>query len=627
MGSVLVAVCAFGQDRETEMFRELLAEIVEEAADGGNVAGMEDIVDFYSGLLRNPLDVNRASRSELERLGLLTDFQVESLMEYRKRHGDVLSATELQLVHGFNRRVVELLRPFISFDGKGEGYGPGRYKSTLLVKFKGRERQQNHIGEPFYSQLKYVGEIPGKFRTGFLLEKDYGEKAFAKGQVPLGDFLSFHVMARSLGIGKKMEVANVLLGDYTARFGQGLVVWNAFSPGGSGNVQGAFKRGNAIMPYSSSDENRFFRGGAVTLKRKTGKFTDIEATGFFSLKNVDAVIKEGKYTSLPDDGLHNTAAAMARRKTLGEMVYGGNVLLRMEKAKVGLNYLGYGYSMHNGRRVQDYNRYQMYDGMYGNFSVDAAVLVGKVRGFGELAVDYGAQSAFLCGALMRLGGLEASVVLRNYQNGYIAPYAGALSSSSTCSNQNGVSVVVQREHGGRKLSGGGEFAYYPWKRYNVDTSSSSNVVWVKHESLQESGSWNIKLYGKWGSPGQPLKLGVKGMYGRQLCSWLELKARGEAVVADWGNAGVAVAMLLKGSFLQDRLQLLFNGSYHNCREWDCRIYMYEYDLPSTYSSSLMYGSGFSWYSMLSFGFGNSCSTYLKACSDSEIKIGLRVRFF
>ena len=609
------------------MLGKLLEAIVEEADDAGNMAGMEDLADYYSRLLYNPIDVNRASRAELERLGLLTDFQLESLLDYRKRHGDILSATELQLVNGFEKRVVELLQPFISFEVGGGGHVRRGYKSSLLYKFRNRKPQKDYIGEPFYSQFKYVGEIPGKFKTGIMLEKDFGEKVFSRGSMPLGDFFSFHVMAKHVRLGKKLEIADVLLGDYTARFGQGLVVWNAFSLGGNSGVQGAYKRGNSIMPYSSSDENRFFRGGAVSLRRKAGRFADLETTGFFSLKNVDAVIRDGKYTSLPEDGLHNTAATVARRKTLGEMVYGCSLVLRKEKAKLGFNYTGYGYNRHNGRVVKEYNRYQMYDGMYGNFSLDGAVLVGKVRAFGELAVDYGAQTAFLCGALMRLGRMEASVVLRNYSKGYIAPYAGAVSSSGTCSNQNGLSVVVQREYGGKKLSGGGEFTYYPWKRYNVDTASHSNSVWMKYESADERVAWSVKSYGKWGSPTQAMSFGVKWALGKNLCRWLELKMRGEAVVSGWRNTGAAVAVLLRGRFWGDRLQLLFNGAYHSCKEWDCRIYMYEYDLPSTYSSALMYGSGFSWYSMLSCEFCRNCRFYVKIDGYSEMKIGLKVRFF
>ena len=629
MGSVIVAVSVLGQNRKTEAFGEIFGNVLEEMEDGAAIKGVEDIADYYGRLVRNPLNVNKASREDLERLCLLTDFQIASLLEYRKNHGAVLSATELQLVNGFEKHVVELLRPFIGFGEGSESSVGGRYVSGLLLKWSSRKPKDELVGEPFYSRIKYTGEIAGKLRTGFQLEKDFGEKTFAKGRMPLGDFSSFYVMAEDVELGNKLAIKELLLGDYTARFGQGLVVWNAFSFGGSGgsNLQGTYKRGAAIVPYGSADESRFFRGGAVSLGRKLGRFADLECTGFFSLKRVDASIKDGKYTSLPDDGLHNTEASLTKRKTLREMVYGGNILLRLEKAKVGLNYVGYGFDRHNGRRVQEYSKYQMYDGMYGNFSVDWSLLIGKVRGFGEFAVDYGMQVAFLCGAQMRLGRLETSLVYRNYSRGYIAPYAGAISSSGSCSNQNGVSLVMQRVISGKKLSGGVDFTYYPWKRFNMDTASYTNRIWIKSEAINESGSWNMKFYGKWGSGGEAVKLGIKGMFGKKLGRLFELKFRGEAVAADFRSAGYAVSALLRCSLWGDRLRLLINGDYHNCMEWDCRIYMYEYDLPQSYSSSLMYGRGFGWYSMLSCILGRNCTVYVKTDGEYEVKIGLKMRFF
>ena len=223
---------------------------------------------------------------------------------------------------------------------------------------------------------------------GFTLEKDAGEPVIGKSSLPYGDFFSFHTSLKEIGLGRGFSIHKVHLGDYTLKMGQGLVAWNGFSLRGETNPYGVFKRGETITPYTSSDENNFLRGGAVTLRKENKKFKRVETTLFYSLKKVDARIKDGVYTSLPKDGLHNTESLAQTRKTLGELVYGGSISFKTKNFNVGANYLGYGYDAHNGRRVAEYNRYQMYNGQYGNFSADAAAIIGKVRCFVEQAMDY-----------------------------------------------------------------------------------------------------------------------------------------------------------------------------------------------------------------------------------------------
>lgn len=627
IGAVFMWGAAWGQESGQEAVRLLLENIMEELEMEVDDGLLEEVGDYFGRLLRNPLDLNRASRRELEQLHFLTDFQIESLLEYRGASGNVLSATELQLVNGFDRRTVELLSPFVHFGNTG-GTGMKRgWNSSLLLKWRWRVPQQEYVGEPFYSQLKYGWELPEKLRLGFLLEKDYGEKMFVKGRIPFGDFSSFHFNIRNVGLGKSWSVQDIVLGDYTVRMGQGLAVWNAFSFRSATGMQNVYRRGAAVVPYSSSDENRFFRGGAVSLKKDFGRFVELESSAFFSLKRVDAAIEDGMYTSLPDDGLHNTESRLERRKTLGEMAFGGSMAVRWKNGKAGVNYIGYGFNMHNGRRVLEYNRHQMYDGIHGNFSIDASAVVGKVRTFAEFALDYGMDVAFVCGVAGRIGKLEAMAVCRSYSKGYIAPYAGAISSISSCSNQNGVQILVQWTAGGVKLSGGTGFTYYPWSRYAVEGASSEYGMWMKGESSSRGGDWNARLYGNWKSYEKTPELGIKGAYSLQLCSWLGLKLRCEAVTADSWKAGAAAGMEVKCSLWNGRMRIVAGGALYDCRDWDCRLYMYEYDLPSSYVSTLMYGAGFRWYSMISGTVGKHCTVYVKADGESTAKIGLKVRFF
>ena len=68
-----------------------ITTLIEQLAEQGGDA--EELVRYYEELMQQPLNVNAASRAQLEECGLLTLFQVESLLAWRERYGAIRSAT------------------------------------------------------------------------------------------------------------------------------------------------------------------------------------------------------------------------------------------------------------------------------------------------------------------------------------------------------------------------------------------------------------------------------------------------------------------------------------------------------------------------------------------------------
>ena len=636
-----------------------IQEFMEKMVEEGNEAAWEELETLFMYRIRHPLNINSAGREELEGLHLLTDFQIASLLEYRNRSGHILSRAELQLVNGFDAASVSLIAPLITF---GEGsttdddtYFAGKrgrdtlawYKKAmaeLYVKWWWKESSEEWLGPDFYSQIKFKGDYNNRFKLGFTAEKDAGEMLFpgmlgggtAGGgnagpggkAVPAVDFLSGYIMANDIPLWRKMKLSNPVAGDYAVRIGQGLVVWNGISFGGGSTVQGVYRKGAQLNPYTSSDENDFMRGAGATLRRNFSVGKGIGATVFFSLKDVDARIKDGKYTSLKTDGLHNTESTLQTWKTLGELVYGASVQYWDHKIKVGLNWAGYGYDAHNGRNVQEYNKYQMYDGQWGNFSIDLNAVWGGRRVFLEAACDYGWSIAVLGGMTFRRRGWDCAATLRSYSKSYIAPYARAYSTISSCSNQNGLNLVAQKNIGwGKRLSCGVDAVHYPWKRYGVPEESGAVKVWCRLEQEGEKVDWNMKLYGRADTYETDFKCGVKGYLCYDAASWLQVKVRSEAVTVDGIGWGAAAGTDLVATAMRGRLRGVLHGAYYNCKEWNCRLYMYEYDLPLSYSSRLQYGEGFASYALLSCKIRGSGTVFLKGDSSGKVKVGLKMRFF
>ena len=76
----------------------------------------ETEMERYTVLAAHPLPVNRTPRSRFLASGILSPYQVASLLDYRERNGDILSFAELARVDGFDEETACALRPFFSLE-------------------------------------------------------------------------------------------------------------------------------------------------------------------------------------------------------------------------------------------------------------------------------------------------------------------------------------------------------------------------------------------------------------------------------------------------------------------------------------------------------------------------------
>ena len=580
----------------------------------GQVSRMEFLMD-------NPVEINTVDRSVLEELMLLSDFQLESLMEYREKSGNILSATELALLPGFDRAVVDELLPYITFQVKDRLSRGGRWRGELAMKSSGAYvRDTSLLGSPYSMQLRFKSEYGEHLSGGFLLESDAGEYLFKSGY-PFVDFTSFHVALKDY-----RAVKCLVAGDYSVRFAQGLVAWNSFSLSGIQNPSSMVRRGVGISPYTSADEDNFYRGAAVSLS-----FGRLGVVAFGSYKKVDARIKDGKYTSLPEDGLHNTASSLVARKTMGECVAGGNVSYVLDGLKLELSGLCYGYDKVNGLPVKEYNKYRLYDGWWGNFSVGVYGVFRRGQAYGEFAVDMGGSTALLAGSVFRCADrFELGVQARRYSRSYIAPYANGYSTISDVANQTGITLSCKYPVT-RLLSFTfmADAVHYPWKRYNVDTASSQIKGGVA--GRYTPGKWNFStdITYRYTTHNAMHRAYLKGEAGYSFSPGFHLKVKGAVVSCFQGvsepDCGWMAALVAKYCFNGEKSTLQLGLTCYNCRSWDVRLYNYEQDVPYTYNSRLLYGVGGGWYFLLKQKLFRNMYLYFKS-DTSKLKLAVKYRF-
>ena len=300
---ILATISINAEGQETEPAR-LIESIIESHLD--KIDAQTDvalIIEDLEGFIENPININATTASELSRLYILNDVQINKLLEYLTNYGPAYSIFELKTIDGFTPDLLLKMESFIWFGPREEilklsnsfKYGKNQLLlRTLGTVQKARGYQPNdegktpYEGNQFRYYTRYRYEARDLFSAGFTAEKDPGESFFSASNKQGFDFYSAHV---SVKINSTFE--NITVGDYLVRAGQGLVVWQGYTSGKSENILGITKTNQGIRPSTAVDENLFFRGAATSLN-----FGKAKLSIFYSQKNDDGNVAGNDSTGL-----------------------------------------------------------------------------------------------------------------------------------------------------------------------------------------------------------------------------------------------------------------------------------------------------------------------------------------
>ena len=533
-------------------------------------AAQEELAARYEALACRRPDLNTLSREELEETGLFSLFQIESLLDHISRYGAILSTAELSTVDGFTPEEAARCRPFFRF---GSDHSPGaqengeRWRHSLLLRTKWRH------GETAPSLTGKYTAASARLAFSLTADHDAGEP-LARGFLP--DFLSVSAVWKGE---RDAVVERLALGDFTARFGQGLILWKAFRAGALLGEPGAVLRNaTAIRPYTSTDESNFFRGAALTLRAGAWHLTALA-----SFNAVDARLSGGTaYTSIATDGLHRTAAERAKRHSMHETLFAASAQRAWSHLRIGLTATAYTYDKRNGRTATYYNAMRQYDGWWGNLGADLYWHSQHWRIFAEAALDAHPVPAFVAGALWSpVYALEASLLLRCYPPSYTATHAGAYSTLSECANQTGATLALRYTLSRTwRVLLHGEYTRYPGPRYGHPDPSDA---WRARAEL--SGNF---------PDGSLLQFQLRGG------TRFQMRAGGTLALGESVSAGARLqggpggwAGYLEGSWTAPRRKVSLHArvTAWSTEGWDDRIAFYEKSLPQSYGVRQFYGKG------------------------------------
>lgn len=506
----------------------------------------EDVLDDYGRLLARPVEINGASISEMVSSGLFSRYQAASIVDYRERNGEILTVSELAVVDGIGEDYAVLLSPFIRLESSrlpGERkYRDCRVRAVARVSWK--------------DEFAYASKL--SFRYG-----GFGMNAAVRSG---GPEKSPELTSACLGYSWRGEKVKLLLGDFNARFGQGLVFWSGMTLNDISSPASMVKKNQGISPSVSYSPVNNVTGVASELR--FGRFIAASFAGVSGFR---------KLTGGKD--IHETA-----------FVPGLNLTWLAGTGHISCSCFAETAAGREKAALSDCK-----------FSVDGRFSIRGVDVFSELACDVlSASPAGLAGCGFNIAGcMQAAFAARFYPAAYSSGYGGAVRSGSKCSNEHGLSFaavhVSDRRMPLKGRTGFGSSAPVHRAAFGADLScrpepscsTQFNARFIYEWRISPSMSAAFRCTGRLRDYSDRLKTGAR----LDLCyddSRWKVTVRTEAVrCRSWAFLNYAEC-----GFMPERFSLWMRTGVFRIDEWSDRIYAYERDAPGSFNVPAYYGRGF-----------------------------------
>ena len=539
-----------GPDREDALEKAVL--YLTGASDMESLS--EEEADRWWRLSESPLPLNLAGRGRLEASGLLSAYQIASLLDYRSHSGDILSIAELSAVDGFGRETAEALSMFVTLEsaalpGRSSDYRPSPRGS--MSAGGGDKFQLDSDGKMMENTYSWYGRFrsyaDGRYDAGVAFKRYYADA----GPLPS----SYSGYAAAYG---RRHLEKVVLGDFALRFGQGLALWTGFSVSGFSGPMSFWKRPSGISPSGSWSSSSNVRGIAVSVS--CGSHAGISVfTAFPGFRNWCESGGPLSFNVMP-----GVNAAWYSRHGQVSVTYFAEIGSRIDKKRGSpLIMLG--------------DRWNI---PLSKVSADARFCIRGVEMYGEAALDVCSLKPAVAGGIMTgiADNWKAALSGRFVPDGYdlelcspVRAYSGKKGETGAAAGlffgDAGLTVdwSVQPGQGRRQAN-----AAFTWPVRLSGTLALALKVRERWRSYGVENRTDVRADLKW-SPGRWLTAlrGMTAVYGK--VSWLGY--------VEQGYEGRIGAVFLRGT--------LFHAD-----SWDGRLYCYERDAPGGFNVPAYYGRGY-----------------------------------
>ena len=530
-----------------------------------------DEIERLERLLDAPVRINMCDDVELRTCGLFSAYQIAVLEDYISTHGTIRSFIELSLLDGFGEIFVRRILPFVS----------------LLSESKTNQRSSTETRHELVSR----GGL--SLREGERLDGSYGIKYRLTGKEDMSAVLAASgssvseswipsAFSGSISWRSRKVPFRMITGDFNARFGQGLVLWNGSFINSLTSPDSFMKKPSGLAQPWSFTGNTALSG--VAMDYRLGKFLVSAVAAFPGLKTV--LLKPDAVQFMPAFNVSWFCRA-------GQVSF-----TNVTAVPTGVG---------NAEVLQ-------------KTGVDAAFCVRGVNFFGEIAYDWLENvPSVIAGTRFKAGeALDMAVQARSLQDERSGAAVGV---SFTSGNRFTGTFVADAE-------------YYHVPKDKDDRHSLRLKCLLAMETVF-SGGWKMRLrvserIRTWGLP---FRTDIRTDL---IYSSGTFMAALRANVLTCDRAGYL--SYLEGGYIAGRFSAYLRQGVFCIDDWDDRIYVYERDAPGSFNVPAMYGRGV-WTSLTSqFKFSSSLRFHARASllaypfmqkkkpGKAELKLQLQYRF-
>jgi hypothetical protein len=636
-----------------QTIEDLLESVGEELSDDADI---QDVLDDLENLIQNPLNINQATPEELMRLYFLSEVQINNLIMYREKSGQIYSLYEMASLDGFSVDILQKIEPFISFDAEEMSVKMKKTSGDLFIRgtrsfSNPQENQSNNEGSPerYYLRLK---QSISNLEYGLVAEKDPGEAFFSQSNKHGFDYNSAFV---NFKIGRKDN--RIFMGDYHLRFGQGLVAWQGFSMGKSSETTQIFRSAQGIRSYSSTDENLFFRGFAGQFK--FGQFTFHPFVSLNKLDaNLDTLNEKAYFGAFQTSGYHRAGSEISGENAVNQLSGGGHVSYSYNRWSFGVTSIYNRYNVEMIRSDELYNQFLPEGRESMVTGLDWKGSVKKVFLFGEAAISSGNGKAFLTGAMLKpASNMELSLVYRNVNKTYFSYFSNAFIESSKVNDEHAFYLGTKIFPAARWIIWAyADFFSHQWLKYQTAAPSDGTEFFAQ---LAFNQSQRTKFYLRFFQEDKGQKVILEGLkyneqqlinrlrfnFSHSVNNQLSLKSR---IEMSWyskqiSEKGVLICQDLVYMPVEKSFSMNGRLAYFHTDGYNSRLYAYENDVLYSFSIPALYGKGIRTYMNFQKNFSKSLTFWLKlastykfaqsdgeqgfdASSKTEIRVQLRYQF-
>ena len=567
----------------------------------------EDYYDLLNELATQRIDLNSASREELEQLPFLSGQQVMDIIEYRERYGDILSMGELRMIPSLDYQQISLLPSFTYLKINDNSprfprlktiakYGHHNLSTYVRVPLYNRKGDRNgYLGYKYRHWLRYQFNYSDYVKIGITGAQDAGEPFKINSSQWGYDTYSYFLQIKKLG-----SLDNLVIGKYKLSAGMGLVLNNNILLGKMTTLQTLGHQTSMIRPHTSGSVADYFQGAAATVSlSKT-----IKLTTFASYRPLDATLNtDGTIATILTNGYHRTPSEFNKKNNSHQTTTGANILFRKKRFYAGITSV---YS-HLDRSLSPntktlYRRHAAQGRNFLNSSMSYGYLSHRLSINGETAIDsHGALATINTISYQSASTWSLIALQRFYSYRYTSLHAHAFSEGGHVQNESGF-YLGATWHPWHKLQlrGYADFVSFPWARYQVSRPSSAQDF---------LGEAIYTLNGKWQIKGR-YRLHLRQQDNKKktaLRQHHEHRGRVSATFKndDWStttqcdyvkaaNETVDYGWMISqyGSWQHKWCQLGLFAGYFNTQSYDSRIYVYERQLPHVFAFPMYYGCGY-----------------------------------